>query len=295
MSNLSSTLNTLNLPSPIFSSTPITKIENYWNERPCNIRHSNKPFLSKEYFDEVEAKKYFVESHIPKFANFDAWKGKRVLEIGCGIGTDSINFVRSGAHLTIVELSQKSLDICKERFKVFGLHADFYQGNSENLEAILPPELLESFDLVYSFGVLHHTPNPEKAIEGVSKFVKKGGEFRIMMYSRYSFKLFWIMDTYYDTWDFGNIDQRIAEYSEAQTGCPVTYTYTLDDMKQLLLSNQFDVVSLEKAHIFRWKIEEYRNNEYVKEDFWANVSEEEFSKMEKELGWHTLAIGIRRT
>ena len=84
------------------------KIKNYWNNRPCNIKHSSKKFLSKEYFDEIEHKKYFVEPHIPSFADFKKWNGKKVLEIGCGIGTDSINFVRNGAILTIVEFSEKS-------------------------------------------------------------------------------------------------------------------------------------------------------------------------------------------
>lgn len=277
-----------------FTNVSIDKVERYWNDRPCNIRHSKKEFLTKEYFDEVEQKKYFVEPHIPKFAEFEKWKGKRVLEIGCGIGTDSINFARAGAKLTIVELSEKSLEVCKERFKVFGLDADFYQGNSEELESVLPHDLQNQFDLVYSFGVLHHTPHPEKAIAAAAKFVKpSGGEFRIMMYSRYSFKLFWIMDTYYDSWNFGDIDKRIAEYSEAQTGCPVTYTYTFEDLKQLL-EPWFDVTDLEKAHIFRWKIEPYRNNVYVKEDFWSNVSEEEYEKMEKELGWHSLVKAVKR-
>ncbi len=60
----------------------IADVRHYWDARPCNIRHSTKPVGSREYFDEVEARKYFVEPHIPGFAEFERWKGKRVLEVG---------------------------------------------------------------------------------------------------------------------------------------------------------------------------------------------------------------------
>src|ERR1700687_3127311 len=98
-----------------FQDIPITKVSDYWNSRPCNIRHSPKPVGSREYFDEVEAGKYFVESLIPRFADFARWKGKKVLEIGCGIGTDTINFARHGAHDTAVDLTEKSLAVARPR------------------------------------------------------------------------------------------------------------------------------------------------------------------------------------
>src|SRR6202051_2172705 len=104
-----------------FQDTSIQKVSEYWNSRPCNIRHSTKPIGSKEYSDEVEARKYFVEPHIPGFAQFDRWAGKRVLEIGCGIGTDAVNFARAGAHYIGVELSEASLALTRKRFETFAL------------------------------------------------------------------------------------------------------------------------------------------------------------------------------
>src|SRR5437870_2783064 len=96
-----------------FRQVSIQEVQTYWNRRPCNILHSPKPLGTKEYFDEVEARKYFVEPHIPRFAQFEQWRGKRILEIGCGIGTDTVNFARHGAFVTAVDLSEKSLEIAR--------------------------------------------------------------------------------------------------------------------------------------------------------------------------------------
>jgi 2-polyprenyl-3-methyl-5-hydroxy-6-metoxy-1,4-benzoquinol methylase len=106
-------------------------VRDYWNRRPCNIRHSPAEIGSKEYFDQVEARKYMVEPHIPAFADFARWKGKRVLEIGCGIGTDATNFARAGADYTGFELSSASLELTKKRFAIFGLNRTFHLGNAE--------------------------------------------------------------------------------------------------------------------------------------------------------------------
>ena len=87
------------------------KIKKYWNKKPCNIGFSKSKLFSKKYFDEVRKKKYFVENHIRKFADFKKWKNKRVLEIGFGIGTDACEFIKSGANYKGLELSNKSFDI----------------------------------------------------------------------------------------------------------------------------------------------------------------------------------------
>ena len=141
----------------------IVDVRRYWDARPCNIRHSTKPVGSREYFDEVESRKYFVEPHIPAFAEFDRWRGKRVLEVGCGIGTDSVNFARAGAELTAVDLSSESLQIARQRAEVMGVddRIEFITANAEELSSAVSGG---PYDLVYSFGVIHHTPNPERAL-----------------------------------------------------------------------------------------------------------------------------------
>jgi ubiquinone/menaquinone biosynthesis C-methylase UbiE len=262
-------------------------VKDFWNKRPCNIKHSSKEFLSKEYFDEVEEKKYFVEHHIPLFADFKKWNGKKVLEIGCGIGTDSINFVRNGAKLTIVEFSEKSLDICKERFKVFGLEANFICGDVERLSDFLE---LQDFDLIYSFGVIHHTPNPSSAFKEISKFMNKNTELRIMLYSKISYKLFWVMMEN-NIKEMNNMDNLIRKNAEAQFDCPVAYTYTFDEINQLLNDVGIKVEKIWKDHIFSYDIENYKKNIYIKDRYWKNVDEKLFQQFEKELGWHTMVIG----
>src|SRR2546426_3113023 len=138
-----------------FEEISIDRVQDYWNSRPCNIRHSTAPIGTKEYFDQVEARKYFVEYHIPGFAEFERWRGRKVLEIGCGIGTDTINFARAGAKVTAVELSEESLNVAKKRAEVFGFSnkIKFYIANAEELSKVIP---IEKYDLVYSFGVVHH-------------------------------------------------------------------------------------------------------------------------------------------
>src|SRR5688500_7637341 len=129
-----------------FTDVSIQKVTDYWNARPCNIRHSTAEIGTQEYFNQVEARKYFVEPHIPLFAEFDKWRGKKVLEIGCGIGTDTINFARAGADVTAVDLSAQSVKLARKRAEVMGVanRINFYEANAENLSELIPAQ---KFDL----------------------------------------------------------------------------------------------------------------------------------------------------
>ena len=113
----------------------ITDVKKFWDSRPCNLYHSDKEVGTKEYFREVEYKKHFVEPHILSFADFKKWTGKKVLEIGCGLGSETENFARAGAKVTVIELSEKSLELAKKRIELFGMsdQVKFYQGNAEEL------------------------------------------------------------------------------------------------------------------------------------------------------------------
>ena len=243
-------------------------IKGYWNKQPCNIKHSNKEFLSKEYFDEVEKRKYLVEPHILDFAEFDKWNGKKVLEIGCGIGTDAVNFARNGAIYTGIELSDKSLEITKKRFEVFNLKGNFYNLDAQNFDEL--KIVGNDFDLIYSFGVIHHSPHPEKIIENCYKLLSNTGKIKIMIYAENSWKKIMID---------GNYDQY-----ENQSNCPLAYTYTNEQVYELF--KEFKNIDIKQDHIFPYKVKEYKEYKYEYEEWFKNMPREMFNLLEKKLGWH---------
>lgn len=260
-------------------------VYNYWNSRPCNIRHSNKEVGTKEFFREVEDRKDKVEPHILDFAEFDKWSGKRVLEIGCGIGTAAVKFARAGAIYTGIDLTHKAVELSKKRFELEGLTGEFFVMDAER-------ELPKGpFDLVYSFGVIHHTLSPSNVIDRISEVIHRDGQLRIMVYSKWSYKLFWILNHYNEgNWSFDeSLDKLVAKYSEAKTGCPVTHTYSKEEIFQLL-SSRFFIDAVWKDHIFKYEVEPYKKGEYVISQEFAGISPDRYKSMCRELGWHTLVV-----
>jgi SAM-dependent methyltransferase len=267
----------------LFRSVPLADVQAYWNARPCNVRHSRQPVGSREYFDEVEARRYFVEPHIPRFAEFGRWEGKRVLEIGCGIGTDTINFARAGATVTAVDLSEESLALARQRAAVYGLEDNitFRAADAENLTAVVPSE---PYDLVYSFGVIHHTPNPQRAIKQIREhYVGPDTTLKVMLYHRYAWKVFWILLTE-GRGAFWKVDELVARNSEAQTGCPVTYTYGREDAARLL--DGFTIEDCFVDFIFPYRIRDYVEYRYVKNWYFRALPPAVVRMLERRFGWH---------
>jgi len=253
------------------SKSSLKDVQDFWNARPCNIQHSNAPVGTKQYFNEVEERKYFVEPHIPAFADFTSWAGKRVLEIGCGMGTDAVNFARNDAIYTGVELSTSSLNLAKQRFEVFGLSGTFIEGNAEEIDQLLQGK---TFDLIYSFGVLHHTPSLENALKGIHTLMHSNSVFKMMIYAENSWKSSMIA---------AGLDQP-----EAQYGCPIANTYTRHQITEILSKSGFSVESIEQDHVFPYVVEEYKKYNYVRESWFQAMPQEVFKALEKKLGWHML-------
>jgi 2-polyprenyl-3-methyl-5-hydroxy-6-metoxy-1,4-benzoquinol methylase len=269
-----------------FEQVQINSVRDYWNNRPCNIRHSTQPIGTKEYFDEVEARKYMVESHIPAFADFEEWRGKKVLEIGCGIGTDTINFARHGAQVTTVDLSAKSMELAQQRAAVFNLQDKirFLPGDAEQLSTFVP---VEPYDLIYSFGVIHHTPHPDSVLEELRKYTRPGTVIKIMVYHRRSYKVAWIFATE-GKGQFWKLSEIISKNAEAQTGCPIAYTYTRKEGRELLERHGFKVTKVEVDHIFPYRIRDYVQYRYVREPYFAWMPQPMFRALERRIGWHLL-------
>lgn len=156
-------------------------VRTYWEAQPCGTFAGTGAAHTQAWFDEIEDSRYRREPFIHSFAQFTRWRGQSVLEIGCGAGTDSVQFARAGAQLHAVDLTQAGVELTQRRIMLEGLTADVRFGDAEQL-----PFADDEFDLVYSWGVLHHTPNTQAALAQVRRVLKAGGRFVIMLYNRHS-------------------------------------------------------------------------------------------------------------
>jgi ubiquinone/menaquinone biosynthesis C-methylase UbiE len=207
-----------------------------WGANPCGTHVANQlEFGTREYFDAIERFRYTEASAWMKEAvGFDRFPGKSVLEVGCGAGTDLLQFARGGALVTGLDLTPRSIEIVRRRFEVYGLEGQFAIGDAENLAF---PDA--SFDLVYSFGVLHHTPDTERAISEVRRVLKPGGKAIVMLYHRTSLYYWGALmlkrgllggDLFKET--PAQMMSRYVEYSETG-GRPLVKAYTRKEARRL--------------------------------------------------------------
>jgi SAM-dependent methyltransferase len=159
------------------------QVRRYWNQQSCETDRARSAKFTLEYFEEIEQWRYQDQPFIQSFAQFTRYHGKRVLEVGFGAGTDFIQWLRAGAVASGIDLTQEALENLRHRVQVYGLPSP---ERIEVADAERLPFPSESFDLGYSFGVLHHTPDTEKAIAELLRVIRPGGEMKIMLYNRWS-------------------------------------------------------------------------------------------------------------
>ncbi|MBW2316008.1 MAG: class I SAM-dependent methyltransferase [Deltaproteobacteria bacterium] len=154
-----------------------SEVRRYWQKQPCGTRDVPDG-ERKAFFKELERQRYEWEPSILEFARFERGRGRRVLEIGVGAGTDFINWARHGAELSGIDLTEAGVALANERLALEGLTDDVQVGNAEAL-----PFDDDSFDIVYSYGVLHHSPDTERCLAEVHRVLRPGGTALIMLYN----------------------------------------------------------------------------------------------------------------
>jgi SAM-dependent methyltransferase len=250
----------------------MNELTDYWNKRPCNVRHGTAPVGTPLWSEEVSIRKYTVEPHIIQFADFARWKDKRVLEIGCGIGTDTLQFLGAGAEVVAVDASVESLRLAAARASQIDAPVQFILADAEEFLPTSGP-----FDLIYSFGVLHHTPHPEKVLQRAHDALVDVGELRIMLYAKWSWKHLFT-----------------RQQPEAQAGCPYVKWYSKREARKLVEDCGFHVRSIEKTHIFPWRIKDYIEHRYKKAFPWNVMPKKLFDWLETILGHHLLIQAVKQ-
>lgn len=156
-------------------------VQEYWDARPCGSSEPPGKLPLGAYFRAHGQIRYEREPEIAAFADFDHWRGRQVLEIGVGIGADFVRFRKAGADAVGLDLSVRSLALARQNAEINHVLPALLKGDAEAL-----PFADRTFDLVYSWGVLHHTPDTEYAIREVHRVLKPGSECRVMLYHRRS-------------------------------------------------------------------------------------------------------------
>lgn len=151
-------------------------VAKHWEADPCGSR-GIEAGDRKAFFEQLTAERYAQDHHIPGWARFGRARDRDLLEIGVGAGTDFVQWVEHGARATGVDLTEAGIALAKERLALLGLSAELRQADAEAL-----PFDDASFDIVYSYGVLHHTPDTTKAISEVHRVLRPGGTALVMIY-----------------------------------------------------------------------------------------------------------------
>lgn len=215
-------------------------VHDFWDNASCG----EELYLAGESKDDYLKQagiRYHLEPFILEFAEFETSRGKKVLEIGVGLGADHQQFAEAGAFLTGVDLTQRAIDHTRRRFQVLSLNSDLRTADAENL-----PFEDGAFDIVYSWGVLHHSPNTAKAIDEVFRVLKPKGTAKIMVYYKYSFVGFmlWLRYGLLKLRPWVSLTSIYSRYLES----PGTKAYSVSEAKTLFKKFQSARISTVLTH-----------------------------------------------
>jgi ubiquinone/menaquinone biosynthesis C-methylase UbiE len=215
------------------SRETVESVRDFWETHVNNEYYTDEERASEAYFAEIEAKRYRWHYHlVDLFRSLEGSRG-RLLEVGSGIGVDSIQLARCGFDVTAVDLTNSAIRVARKFAEQRGVAIDFRLGNAEGLDF---PD--ESFDAVYSFGVLHHTPDIDRAVAEVRRVLRPGGTAYVMLYHRDSLV---------------NLVHKVLRMPyesprDRKDHCPVVYTFSRREARRLF--GDFAHVSIRAAYPF---------------------------------------------
>lgn len=237
-------------------STPRSEKERareQWTHDPAGAAYGrDHDFATREFFESVERHRYQVYAPwMPAVMEFDKFAGKTLLEVGCGLGTDLLQFARGGAQVVGIDLTPRSIELTQKHFALYSQHGDFAIADAEHL-----PFASESFDIIYSNGVLHHTPDTEKAVNEIHRVLRPSGLARVMLYHRHSWN-YWFEIIAHRGLLRGQLlrgqraDQIMSRYVEVNDGGgrPLVKVYSRKEVRALFSS--FSDVKIEIEQLSR--------------------------------------------
>lgn len=206
------------------------EVRDFWDAASCGEVYGEKT-SEEDFYRSHEEKRYILEPYILDFARFHEGKDRDILEVGVGMGSDHLLWAKSMPRvLKGVDLTARAIEHTKKRLSINGFFPDVTEADAEDL-----PFENDSFDIVYSWGVLHHSPNTSKAIEEVYRVLRPDGIARIMIYHKYSLTgyMLWLRYGLLRGRLFSSLDQIYHNYLES----PGTKAYTIKEAEAML--NQF--------------------------------------------------------
>jgi len=227
------------------------EVRDYWDNEACGTWFSDKEKFTKEYFEEIEKARYEIQPEIKPFAEFDKFPGKKLLEVGVGAGTDFLQWVRGGTRAYGLDLTQEAIDHVKHRLDIYGFESEkLVVGDSENL-----PFEDNFFDVVYSWGVIHHTPDTEKAMHEIIRVLKPGGIAKIMIYHRHSLLvyLFWVKHALLKGKPWRTFSDVLWDHMESIG----TKAYTRKEVQKMLAGRGVEIIEINPVLTYYDKLERF--------------------------------------
>jgi SAM-dependent methyltransferase len=161
---------------------PITAdVRDYWNRHIHDLEITKHPVGSPGFFADLDQYHFEELHHLLRLVPFDRYRGKQVLEVGCGAGTDLVRFARGGAIVTGVDISSSAIALARQNFEQQKLQADLREADGERL-----PFPAATFDLVYAHGVVQYTASDQALVAECIRVLKPGGEAIFQVYNRVS-------------------------------------------------------------------------------------------------------------